>query len=236
MSKEEKDNHFTRIRALCYQKNISLKDVATIIGMSNPRSIYNWNHKLPSDSTLEKVAEILDTTVDYIKYGNNSTLIRAPQIGDMAGDNVFIKWNDTYISKSDNENIKITLKEYFDQVTTQLKTDMKRSHVDWNAIISFNKGNDIHRPVIANLNSDNSFISLNDSYPSQIDFEKLKDIYSTYSLKKVEFSEDVNKQFGPHIVDLNNKYTYLNYSGVYPTNEIYNSIVSQIKEKYDKEE
>lgn len=54
-----------RIKFLSQQKNLSLAEIERKADLAKT-SIYSWKTKIPNGKALEKIADILDTNVDYL--------------------------------------------------------------------------------------------------------------------------------------------------------------------------
>lgn len=72
---------FERIKELAKNKKITLSDLEKQIGISKT-SIYTWKNVSPKSETLEKAAEILDTSTDYLLGRTKNPLPPEDEIDD----------------------------------------------------------------------------------------------------------------------------------------------------------
>lgn len=60
-----------RIRRVASEKNMTLTDVGRETGIGQT-AIYRWNKTNPSLSNVQKVADLLNVSIDFLVYGNDT--------------------------------------------------------------------------------------------------------------------------------------------------------------------
>lgn len=110
-----------RIKVLAKNKNITLAELERQANLSK-RSIYAWKTKTPSGKTLSKIADILDTNLDYL-MGRSTN----PKPIDKEDDpNLFFKISLEEIPEEDREIFKEDLDILKMYVIEQIKISKKR--------------------------------------------------------------------------------------------------------------
>lgn len=95
---------FERTKEIADQQGLSLQDVATKAGIGI-NSIYGWKKKDPTVSKLQKVAEILHVSVDYL-LGNDGKSNSA----DLADDSTLFTYQGKPIDDEDKKIIRRLLR------------------------------------------------------------------------------------------------------------------------------
>lgn len=57
-----------RVKKIAKEKGISIAELERAVGVS-PNSIHRWNNNIPSMDKIIKVAEVLETNVEFIING-----------------------------------------------------------------------------------------------------------------------------------------------------------------------
>lgn len=110
-----------RIKFLAQKKGISLAEIERQSDLSQ-RSIYGWKTKYPNSKALAKVADILDTNLDYL-MGRSTN----PNPVDKEDDpNLFFKISLEEIPEEDREIFKEDLDILKLYVIEQIKISKKR--------------------------------------------------------------------------------------------------------------
>ena len=73
-----------RIKATCKEKGISLYKLEKEIGLSKGAS-YKWKNSSPNQDTINKIANYLDVSIDYLVTGNDANQ-EAWELGTIAGE------------------------------------------------------------------------------------------------------------------------------------------------------
>lgn len=95
---------FERTKEAADQQGLSLQEVATKAGIGI-NSIYGWKKKDPTVSKLQKVAEILHVSVDYL-LGDDSK----SNFADLADDSTLFTYEGKPIDDEDKEIIRRLLR------------------------------------------------------------------------------------------------------------------------------
>lgn len=95
-----------RIKELSRTKGISLQDIATRAGMGK-NSIYKWNKQAPSTAKLNKVADVLGVSADYLLgKTDEKSVADKPKEVDIDDDDVIMTYQGRPIPEEDLEYIK----------------------------------------------------------------------------------------------------------------------------------
>lgn len=93
-----------RIKGLAKEKNLSLSEIERKADLAKT-SIYTWKSKTPNAKTLEKVANILDTSIDYLIGRSNDP----SPIDEEDDPSMFFRIDMRNVPEEDREEFKVQL-------------------------------------------------------------------------------------------------------------------------------
>lgn len=97
-----------RIKRLAYTKyGWNLKTTAQKAGIGT-NSIYRWKSQTPTTESLQKVATVLDTSVDYLLNGAGQSAIK--RVVDLDDHDVWFTFEGHHVSANDLEIFKRLLR------------------------------------------------------------------------------------------------------------------------------
>lgn len=96
---------FERIKKTSRQRGISLNELGKKIGLSQ-NSIYHWKHATPSADNVQKVADVLDVTTDYLLGRDGSLQNEKQKTADLDDDDVLFTYQGKPLSDEDKAIIK----------------------------------------------------------------------------------------------------------------------------------
>lgn len=95
---------FERIKKLAKQHGMTLAKLNEKAGLGT-NSIYHWKTKKPSTDNLQKVAKVLNVSVDYL-LGKDEHKIAEKRTADLTDDDVIFTYQGKPLSEEDKELIK----------------------------------------------------------------------------------------------------------------------------------
>ncbi|ANK66560.1 helix-turn-helix domain-containing protein [Loigolactobacillus backii] len=100
-----------RIKEISNKRGWNLKTTAQKAGIGI-NSIYRWKDQTPTTHSLEKVADVLDVSVDYLlgKTENENTVYENKQSVELSDDDVIMTFEGKPIPEEDRELIKRLLR------------------------------------------------------------------------------------------------------------------------------
>lgn len=60
-----------RVKELAAKRNLTIQEIGQITGLG-ATAIYKWNNSKPNVYNVAKVAKLLDVTVEYLVFGNDT--------------------------------------------------------------------------------------------------------------------------------------------------------------------
>ncbi|NLR08704.1 MULTISPECIES: helix-turn-helix domain-containing protein [Lactobacillaceae] len=99
---------FERIKKLAKERGYSLTKLNDEAGLGT-NSIYHWKTKTPGTDNLQKVANVLNVTVDYL-LGEENQSTRSKKSVDLNDDDAFLTFEGKPIPEEDRELIKRLLR------------------------------------------------------------------------------------------------------------------------------
>ena len=97
-----------RIKNLAKSRGYSLSSLNDKAGLGK-NTIYSWKHKDPSTDNLQKVADVLHVSTDYL-HGNTEKLSESKKAVDLNDDDAFLTLEGKPIPEEDRELIKRLLR------------------------------------------------------------------------------------------------------------------------------
>lgn len=97
-----------RIKELAKKQGYSLSKLNDQAGLGK-NTIYSWKHKDPSVENLQKVAEVLHVSTDYL-LGNTEDTSSSKNAVDLNDDDAFLTFDGRPIPEEDRELIKRLLR------------------------------------------------------------------------------------------------------------------------------
>lgn len=114
----------SRTKDIAKLRGLSLDDVALKAGLS-AKSIYNWGRNSPKSENLQKVADVLHVSTDYllgrIDEMNPSTTETVKKVADILDDETILAFDGMEIAEEDKEK----LREYARFIIEQRQRDNK---------------------------------------------------------------------------------------------------------------
>ncbi|GKT04494.1 helix-turn-helix domain-containing protein [Furfurilactobacillus entadae] len=98
-----------RIKKVSRDRGWNLKETATKAGIGI-NSIYRWKDQSPTTESLEKVADVLNVSVDYLLGKTDNAEPAKPSKVDIADDDIIMTYEGREIPKEDLEIIKRLLR------------------------------------------------------------------------------------------------------------------------------
>lgn len=99
---------FERIKKLAKERGYSLTKLNDQAGLGT-NSIYHWKTKTPGTDNLQKVADVLHVSVDYL-LGNTEERNESKKSVDLNDDDAFLTFEGRPIPEEDRELIKRLLR------------------------------------------------------------------------------------------------------------------------------
>lgn len=109
-----------RIKFLAKEKNLSLSEIERNADLAKT-SIYTWKNKTPNAKTLEKVANILDTNIDYLIGRSNDP----SPIDEEDDPSMFFRIDMRNVPEEDRDEFKAQLKLLKDFAFKQIEEARK---------------------------------------------------------------------------------------------------------------
>lgn len=97
-----------RVKLLAKERGISLLKLNDTANLGK-NAIYKWKSQTPSTENLQKIADALHVSVDYL-LGNTEERNESKKSVDLNDDNVFLTFEGSPISEEDRELIKRLLR------------------------------------------------------------------------------------------------------------------------------
>lgn len=94
-----------RIKKLSKQKGFSLQKTAELAGIGI-NSIYRWDKKTPSTSSLQAVADVLGVTTSYLLGENSTPIPEKLDLKDALDDEIILAFDGHDIPDEDKAKIK----------------------------------------------------------------------------------------------------------------------------------
>jgi transcriptional regulator with XRE-family HTH domain len=101
---------FELIKELAKKQGLSLAQLNDKAGLGK-NSIYHWRTKTPSTDSLQKVADVLHVSVDYLLGNTDDPSPNSPNFPDLSDDHIFM-YQGHPIPEEDMETIRAILDRY----------------------------------------------------------------------------------------------------------------------------
>jgi transcriptional regulator with XRE-family HTH domain len=101
---------FELIKELAKKQGLSLAQLNDKAGLGK-NSIYHWRTKTPSTDSLQKVADVLHVSVDYLLGNTDDPSPNSPNVLDLSDDHIFM-YQGHPIPEEDMETIRAILDRY----------------------------------------------------------------------------------------------------------------------------
>lgn len=97
----------SRTKDIAKSRGLSLDDVALKAGLS-AKSIYNWGRNSPKSENLQKVADVLHVSTDYL-LGRTNQMNATPsdkKVADILDDETILAFDGMEIAEEDKEKLR----------------------------------------------------------------------------------------------------------------------------------
>lgn len=97
----------SRTKDIAKSRGLSLDDVALKAGLS-AKSIYNWGRNSPKSENLQKVADVLHVSTDYL-LGRTDQMNATPsdkKVADILDDETILAFDGMEIAEEDKEKLR----------------------------------------------------------------------------------------------------------------------------------
>ena len=96
-----------RVKEISKKNGYSLTDVAIKAGIGE-KSIYSWTKREPTVATLQKVADVLHVSTDYLLGRTDEMNIKSsdPKVADILDNETILAFDGMEIAEEDKENLR----------------------------------------------------------------------------------------------------------------------------------